>query len=45
MTAMPNLNLAKAIIASVAEQQGQPPSPEKTGQIKTALGQQMFDFA
>jgi hypothetical protein len=38
-------NLAKAFIASVAQQQGQPPSPEKTEQIKIALGQQMFDFA
>ncbi|OAM91253.1 N-6 DNA methylase [Termitidicoccus mucosus] len=37
--------LATALIASAAEQQGQPPTPEKAEQIKAALGQQMFDFA
>ncbi|OAM87187.1 N-6 DNA methylase [Termitidicoccus mucosus] len=37
--------LATALITAAAEQQGQPPSPEKTEQIKAALGQQMFDFA
>jgi hypothetical protein len=34
-----------ALIASAAEQQGQPPSPEKIDQIKASLGQQEFAFA
>ncbi|MDF9828580.1 type I restriction-modification system DNA methylase subunit [Ereboglobus sp. PH5-10] len=34
-----------ARISSEIKQQGQPPSPEKTEQIKMALGQQIFDFA
>ena len=37
--------LATALIAATAARQGQPPTPEKTKQIKAALGQQMFDFA
>lgn len=38
-------NLAKAVIVSAAEGQGQPPSRQKTEQIKAALGQQMMDFS
>lgn len=38
-------NLAKAVIVSAAEKQGQQPSKEKTEQIKAALGQQMMDFS
>lgn len=38
-------NLAKAVIVSAAEGQGQPPSKQKTEQIKAALGQQAFDFS
>lgn len=36
--------MSKTLIAAAAVQQGQPPSPEKIGQIKAALGQQTFDF-
>jgi len=36
---------ARNLIATAAEQQGQPPSPEKIEQIKAALGQQEFSFA
>lgn len=38
-------SLAKAVIASAAEGQGQPPSKGKAEQIKVALGQQMMDFS
>ena len=41
----PAMPLATALIAATAARQGQPPTPEKTKQIKAALGQQMFDFA
>jgi len=37
--------LATALLESAAQQQGQPPTPEKIEQIKTALGQQEFSFA
>lgn len=38
-------NLTKTVMASAAEEQGRPPSSEKAEQIKTALGQQTFDFS
>lgn len=44
-TAATMANLAKAVIVSAAEGQGQPPSKQKTEQIKAALGQQAFDFS
>lgn len=38
-------NLVKTVIASTASEQGKSPSPERSEQIKTALGQQTMDFS
>jgi len=39
------MSLATELVAAASKEQGQPPVPEKIDQIKTALRQQMFDFA
>jgi hypothetical protein len=38
-------DLVKAAIVSAANGQGQPPTPERAEQIKTALGQQLLDLS